>query len=65
MSDETPANPAIVEWLQQRGYSAEEISRILARLADHDDKTVRDAVFDSIGQGSLNLDAIIREALQG
>jgi hypothetical protein len=63
MSD-NPVNPAITEWLQQKGYSSEEIARIMARLADYDDKTVRDAVFDSIGQGSMTLDAIIREALQ-
>jgi hypothetical protein len=61
---ESPSNPAIVEFLQQRGYTEEEIARILARLADHDDKTVRDALFDSIGKGSLDLDAIIREVLK-
>ncbi|MDX1945205.1 MAG: hypothetical protein SFU86_07350 [Pirellulaceae bacterium] len=60
---EPEAKPAIVQWLQERGYSSEEIARILARMADHDEKTVRDAVFDSIGQGSMNLDQIIREAL--
>jgi hypothetical protein len=61
---DSESNAAIVEFLQKRGYTAAEISRILARLADHDDKTFHDAVFDSIGKGSLDLDAIIREALK-
>jgi hypothetical protein len=54
---------AIVDWLQQRGYRADEIAKIMARLADHDDKTIHEAVFDSIGRGTMSLDDIIREAL--
>jgi hypothetical protein len=56
-------NKAIRQWLEQRGYSAEEVERILDKLAAYDQKTLSDAVFDSIGQGTMTLDAIIAEAL--
>ena len=54
---------AIIEWLQQRGYRDEEVAKIMAKLAAHDDKTNHAAVFDSIGRGTMTLDDIIREAL--
>ena len=60
---ESTANKAIQQWLEQRGYSPPEIERILAKLAAYDQKTLNDAVFDSIGQGTMTLDAIIAEAL--
>jgi hypothetical protein len=56
-------NRAIVEFLTNRGYSPVEIEKILAKLASYDEKTVNDAVFDSIGHGSFTLDEIIRQAL--
>jgi hypothetical protein len=62
MSEQKP-NKAIQQWLEQRGYTPPEIERILAKLAAYDQKTLNDAVFDSIGQGTLTLDAIIAEAL--
>ena len=65
MSEQPKPDPkdAIVEWLQQRGYREEEVAKIMAKLASHDDKTIHEAVFDSIGRGSMSLDDIIREAL--
>jgi hypothetical protein len=56
-------NRAIVEFLTKRGYSPTEIEKIVARLASYDEKTVNDAVFDSIGRGTFTLDEIIRQAL--
>ena len=56
-------NRAIVEFLTKRGYSQTEIEKIVARLASYDEKTVNDAVFDSIGRGTFTLDEIIRQAL--
>jgi hypothetical protein len=70
MSQPTPAGQpqpdakaAIREWLQQRGYQPDEVAKIMAKLAAHDDKTIHEAVFDSIGRGTMSLDDIIREAL--
>jgi len=57
-------NPAVVEWLQQRGFTPPEIAKVLDRMAQYDQKTQSDSVFDSIGNNSLTLDAIIREALE-
>jgi len=64
MSQQQPdAKTAILQWLEQRGYQADEIAKIMARLAAHDDKTIHEAVFDSIGRGTMSIDDIIREAL--
>jgi hypothetical protein len=60
---ESKDNPAIVDWLRQRGYSEVEIGKILKHLEEHDQQTVSDAVFDSIGRGSMTLDDIIKRAL--
>ncbi len=56
-------NKAVVEFLTNRGYSPTEIEKIVARLASYDEKTVNNAVFDSIGRGTFTLDEIIRQAL--
>lgn len=61
---EPEPNAALVEFLTQRGYSQTEVDKILVRLAVHDQKMTSDSIFDSIGQGSLSLDDIIREALE-
>jgi hypothetical protein len=58
-----PANRAVLEFLQQRGYTEIEIAKILDYLARHDQETVTDVVFDSIGRGSTTLDDMIRQAL--
>jgi hypothetical protein len=54
---------ALLQWLQGRGYSDDEIAKILQHMADYDDKTATDSVFDSIGRGSQTIDDIIRAAL--
>jgi hypothetical protein len=58
-----PNHPPIVEWLEQRGYSEIEIAKILKHLEEHDHQTISDAVFDSIGRGSMTIDDIIKRAL--
>jgi len=66
MSDPQPqpdTKAAIIEWLQLRGYRDEEVAKIMAKLAAHDDQTAHASVFDSIGGGTMTLDDIIREAL--
>jgi len=55
--------PMIAAWLKDKGYSAEEIQKILAKLADHDHQTLSDALFDSIGAGGKTLDQIIGDVL--
>ncbi|MEN0110535.1 MAG: hypothetical protein AAF805_07400 [Planctomycetota bacterium] len=53
----------LVAWLQDRGHSAEEIDRILAKVAEYDDRTARESVFDSIETGGFDLQGLIDEAL--
>jgi hypothetical protein len=53
------------DYLKSRGYSPDEIQKILAKLASYDHKTLSDAVFDSIGNNAKTLDQIIRDALHG
>jgi predicted DNA-binding protein (UPF0278 family) len=62
VSDKSDA--ALVEFLQQRGHSQEEIDKIVKRLAEHDAASMRQSIFDSIAGGSFNLDAIIEQALE-
>ena len=52
-----------VEWLKQKGHSAEEIVKILAKVKQYDREMNVDSVMDSIAGGSFNLQAIIDEAL--
>ena len=62
MSDTGPEN-ALVDWLKQKGHSAEEIEKIIAKVQQYDKETNVDAVMDSIAGGSFDLQAIIDEAL--
>ena len=54
----------IGDYLKSRGYSSDEIEKILAKLAGYDHKTLSDAVFDSIGNNAKSLDQIIRDVLK-
>ncbi len=62
MADNSPEN-ALIDWLKQKGHSAEEIDKILAKVIQYDRETNVDSVMDSIAGGSFDLQAIIDEAL--
>ncbi len=51
------------EYLVNLGQNAEEIELILARVAEYENATQHDSIMDSIGNGTLDLAAIIKEAL--
>lgn len=53
----------LIEFLEQRGHSEDEIQRIVKRLAEHDAASMRQSVFDSIAGGTFDLDKIIEQAL--
>lgn len=55
----------IVKFLQERGHTTEEIDKIMARLADYDEKMVRDSLFASFSSGSFNIESIIQDSLKG
>ena len=62
MADGSTSN-LIQKWLKDKGYSDEEIQKIMAKLAEHDHQTLSDAVFDSIGNSGTSLEQIISELL--
>ncbi len=51
------------EYLVNLGQNAEEIELILARVKEYEVATQHDSIMDSIGNGTLDLAAIIKEAL--
>ena len=55
---------ALIKLLKERGHTDEEIKLILARVRQYDERTLHDSVMDSIGAGRMNLDALIKEALE-
>jgi hypothetical protein len=60
---ESQSQTPLVQFLTDRGYTEAEIQKILNHMAVYDQRTQSDALFDSIGGGSLSIDDIIREAL--
>jgi hypothetical protein len=58
------SNASIADWLKERGYSQEQTQKILAKLAQYDDETMRDAIFDSIGGSGKTLDEMISDLLR-
>lgn len=55
----------LIAWLEDQGHGEEEISQILTKLDEYDERTLHESVFDSIDSGKLNLVEIIKEALAG
>ena len=54
----------LAEWLKrEKGHNDLEIEKILLHLRHYEEHTQLNSVMDSIGSGSLNLVAIINEAL--
>lgn len=44
----------LVTWLEERGHSAAEIERILAKVAQNDTGTIRGSIFDAINSGEVD-----------
>lgn len=53
----------LIAWLEDRGHSPEEIERILVKVAEYDERTVHESVFDSIDSGAFDLASVIKQAL--
>lgn len=52
----------IVDWLQQRGHSPDEIDAIMEKLEQYDARVVRQSFFDAIETGEINIDSIFEES---
>ena len=55
--------PEIAEWLRDRGHSAEHIVKILKQLDEFDAEITRESFFDAMETGELDIDAIVKDAL--
>ena len=53
----------LTEYLRGEGHSDAEIGSILARVRQYEVETQHDSIMDSIGNGTLDIAALIKEAL--
>lgn len=53
----------LTEYLRGLGQSDAEIEKILLRVRQYEVETQHDSIMDSIGNGTLDLAALIKEAL--
>jgi len=60
---EDPRHRELIEWLQSQGHDQQQIQRILAKVADYDNQTLHESIFDSIDSGAFDLGSLIDEAL--
>lgn len=50
-------------WLEEQGHTPAEIKKIMAKVAEYDARTLHESIFDSISTGTIDLAALVREAL--
>ena len=53
----------LTQYLRGEGYSDTQIDAILVRVRQYEFETQHDSVMDSIGNGTFDLAALIKEAL--
>lgn len=53
----------LTEYLRGLGQTDAEIQKIIARVRQYEVETQHDSIMDSIGNGTLDLAALIKEAL--
>ena len=53
----------LTEYLRGLGQTDAEIEKILARVRQYEVETQHDSIMDSIGNGTFDLAALIKEAL--
>jgi hypothetical protein len=53
----------LTEFLRGEGHNDAEINAILTRVRQYETETQHDSIMDSIGNGTLDLTALIKEAL--
>ncbi|MBD14678.1 MAG: hypothetical protein CMJ72_05860 [Planctomycetaceae bacterium] len=63
MPNDDPRQQELIEWLREQGHSDLQIGRILAKVAEYDQQTLHESIFDSIDQGNFNLAKLIEEKL--
>jgi hypothetical protein len=53
----------LADFLRAEGHSDAEVGKILARVSQYETQVQHDSIMDSIGNGTLDLAALIKEAL--
>lgn len=61
MSDTQHAQ--LIAWLEDQGHTPAEIEKILAKVAEYDAQTLHESIFDSISSGTIDIEQLVREAL--
>lgn len=51
----------IVRYLNELGYSTQDVQAVLDKLRAYDSDVVKQSIFDSIATGSFNLESLIAE----
>jgi hypothetical protein len=59
-----PRHRELIAWLHERGHSPEEVAKIMARVADYDEQTLSESIFDSIEKGDFDIAGLIQDALR-
>lgn len=54
-------NELLMGHLTEQGLSQPEIDGVIAKLREHDKRTIHESVFDSIERGTFNLQTVIAE----
>jgi hypothetical protein len=57
-------NEQLITWLQEQGHSPAEVDKIMAKVAEYDAQTLHESIFDSISSGTIDIEKIVREALE-
>ena len=59
------AYPELIEYLRSQGLTDTQIDTILVRVRQYEVETQHDSIMDSIGNGTFDLAALIKEAKAG
>jgi hypothetical protein len=57
-------NEQLITWLQEQGHPPAEVDKIMAKVAEYDAQTLHESIFDSISSGTIDIEKIVREALE-
>lgn len=65
MDTETYRHAELIALLKERGATEYEVAAILARIHVYDENIGRDLLMEQLANGSLSLDALLREPAAG
>jgi len=63
MAENDPRHQELIAWLSTQGHSELQIVRILAKVAEYDNRTLHESIYDSIDSGDFDIATLIDQAL--